>query len=156
VLSLPIPLRLLPAAEPELVTPVLQVVQLMVTRHLLGQAGLKANESHGGTLTLIQRFGSAAYLKIYLHCVVLVGVYRVGGDAVPAFVEVAAPTVDVLHVLPAGDTFMLTDWACKARHDMFLFWATRYTAKPMLEGGLPRLPLVRRRVRGGCLLMEHH
>ena len=38
VLSLPIPLRLLLAAQPELVTPVLQVVQRVVTRHLLGGA----------------------------------------------------------------------------------------------------------------------
>jgi hypothetical protein len=48
VLSLPIPLRLLLAAQPELVTPVLQVVQRVVTRHLLGQAGLKTDEGHGG------------------------------------------------------------------------------------------------------------
>jgi hypothetical protein len=35
VLPLPIPLRVLLAAQPELVTPVLQVVQRVVTRHLL-------------------------------------------------------------------------------------------------------------------------
>ena len=40
VLSLPIPLRLLLAAQPKLVTPVLQVVHRVITRHLLGQAGL--------------------------------------------------------------------------------------------------------------------
>lgn len=39
VLSLPIPLRLLLAAQPELVTLVLQVVQRLVTRHLLDRAG---------------------------------------------------------------------------------------------------------------------
>ena len=39
VLSLPIPLRLLLAAQPKLVTPVLQVVHRVITRHLLGQAG---------------------------------------------------------------------------------------------------------------------
>ena len=99
VLSLPMPLRLLLAAQPELVTPVLQVVQRMVTRHLLGQAGLKAEEGHGGAVTLIQRFGSAANLNIHLHCLVLDGVYRGGGDGVPAFVEVAAPTDDELHTL---------------------------------------------------------
>jgi hypothetical protein len=33
------PLRVLLAAQPELVTPVLQVVQRVVTRHLLRQAG---------------------------------------------------------------------------------------------------------------------
>ena len=45
VLSLPIPLRLLLAAQPKLVTPVLQVVHCVITRHLLGQAGLKAEEA---------------------------------------------------------------------------------------------------------------
>jgi hypothetical protein len=64
VLSLPIPLRVLLAAQPELVTPVLQVMQRVVTRHLLGQAGLKDDEGHGGAVTLIQRFGSAANLKV--------------------------------------------------------------------------------------------
>ena len=34
-LSLPIPLRLLPAAQPEFVTPVLQAAQRVLTRHLL-------------------------------------------------------------------------------------------------------------------------
>ena len=60
VLSLPIPLRLLLAAQPELVTPVLQVVQRAIRRHLLGQAGSKADEADSGAVTLIQRFGSAA------------------------------------------------------------------------------------------------
>ncbi len=57
VLSLPIPLRLLLAAQPELVTPVLQVVQRVVTGHLLNGVGLKGEEGHGGAVTLIQRFG---------------------------------------------------------------------------------------------------
>ncbi|MFM8770179.1 MAG: hypothetical protein ACKOD9_21315 [Rubrivivax sp.] len=46
VLSLPIPPRVLLAAQPELVTPVPQVAQRVVTRHLLGQAGLKAEPGH--------------------------------------------------------------------------------------------------------------
>ena len=45
VLWLPIPLRLLLAAQPKLVTPVLQVVQRLITRHLLGQAGPSADEA---------------------------------------------------------------------------------------------------------------
>ena len=64
VLSLPIPLRLLLAAQPELVTPVLQVVQRVVARHLLDGVGLKGEEGHGGAVTLIQRFGSAANLNV--------------------------------------------------------------------------------------------
>ena len=61
VLSLPIPLRLLLAAQPELVTPVLQRV---VTGHLLDGVGLKGEEGQGGAVTLIQRFGSAANLNV--------------------------------------------------------------------------------------------
>jgi Putative transposase len=73
VLSLPIPLRLLLAAQPELVTPVLQVVQRAVTRHLLDAVGLKANEGHGGAVALLQRFGSAGKLNMHLHCLALDG-----------------------------------------------------------------------------------
>ena len=42
-MRLPIPLRLLLAAQPKLVTPVLQVVQRVLTRFVLDQAGLKAS-----------------------------------------------------------------------------------------------------------------
>ena len=54
VLSLPIPLRLLLAAQPQLLTPVLQVVHRVLTRFLLEQAGLKADEADSGAVTLIQ------------------------------------------------------------------------------------------------------
>ena len=86
-------------AVSELITPVLQVVQRVVTRHLLDRTGLKANEGHGGAVTLIHRFGSAANLNIHLHCLVLDGVYRCGDDGVPVFIEVDAPTDDELHAL---------------------------------------------------------
>ena len=99
VLSLPIPLRLLLAAQPKLVTPVLQVVQRVVTRHLLDGVGLKGEEGQGGGVTLIQRFGSAANLNIHLHCLVLDGVYRCGADGVPVFVQAGAPSDDELHAL---------------------------------------------------------
>ena len=48
-----IPLRLLLAAQPKLVTPVLQVVRRVITRHLLGPAGLKPDEADSGAVTLI-------------------------------------------------------------------------------------------------------
>jgi len=99
VLSLPIPLRVLMAAQPELVTPVLQVVQRVITRHLLDDAGLSGDEGQGGAVTLIQRFGSAANLNIHLHCLVLDGVYRSGADGSPAFIEAGTPTDDELHAL---------------------------------------------------------
>jgi hypothetical protein len=112
MLSLPIPLRVLLAARPELVTPVLQVVQRLVTRHLLDAAGLKADEGQGGAVTLIQRFGSAANLNIHLHCLVLDGVYRCDADGVPGFIEAGAPTDDeldaLLHTIIARLMKMLT------------------------------------------------
>ena len=98
VLALPIPLRLLLAAQPVLVTPMLQVVHRVITRHLLDRAGLKADEADSGAVTLIQRFGSAANLNIHLHCLVLDGVYR-RTDGEPVFVEAPAPTDEELQGL---------------------------------------------------------
>ena len=112
VLSLPIPLRLLLAAQTELVSPALQVVQRVVTRHLLAAAGFVADEGHGGSVTLIQRFGSAANLNIHLHCLVLDGAYRCDADGVPGFIEARAPTDDeldaLLHTIIARLMKMLT------------------------------------------------
>jgi hypothetical protein len=96
VLSLPIPLRLPLAAQPKLVTPVLQVVHHVIMRHLLGQAGLRADVADSGAVTLIQRFGSAANLNIHLHCLVLDSLYRFGTDGTPGFVEAPAPTDEAL------------------------------------------------------------
>ena len=99
VLSLPIPLRLLLAAQPKLVTPVLQVVQRAITRFLLDKARLKADRAASGAVTLTQRFGSAANLNIHLHCLVLDGVYRCGADGAPVFVEASAPTDEALQAV---------------------------------------------------------
>ena len=78
---------------------VLQVVHRVITRHLLGQAGLKAEEADSGAVTLIQRFGSAANLNIHLHCLVLDGVYRRGTDGEAVFVEVVAPSDEALQTV---------------------------------------------------------
>ena len=79
-------------------TPVLQVVHRAITRLLLDQAGLKADQTDSGAVTLIQRFGSAANLNIHLHCLVLDGMYR-RTDGEPVFVEVPAPTDEDLQAL---------------------------------------------------------
>ena len=79
-------------------TPVLQVVHRVITRFLLDQAGLKAEQADSGAVTLIQRFGSAANLNIHPHCLVLDGVYR-RTDCEPVFVEVPAPTDEALQAL---------------------------------------------------------
>jgi hypothetical protein len=54
VLSLPIALRLLLAAQPDSVTTVLQVVQRKIMRHLLQQAKLNQTQAKGRSVALIQ------------------------------------------------------------------------------------------------------
>ncbi|MCC6474112.1 MAG: transposase zinc-binding domain-containing protein [Burkholderiales bacterium] len=95
VLSFPIRLRLLLAAHPELLTPVLGIVHRVITGFLLSQWGLKRTAADAGSVTLIQRFGSAGNLNIRLHCLVLDGVYR-RAEGEPIFDEARAPTGDEL------------------------------------------------------------
>ncbi len=71
----------------------------VITRFLLDQAGLIADEADSGAVTLIQRFGSAANLNIHLHCLVLDGVYRCDTEAEPVFVDVPAPTDEALQTV---------------------------------------------------------
>jgi hypothetical protein len=84
-----------PAAHPELLTPVLRIVHRVITGFLLSQSGLKRSAADAGSVTLIQRFGSAANLKIHLHCLVLDGVYR-RTEGEPIFDAARALTGDEL------------------------------------------------------------
>ena len=98
VLSLPILLRILFAAHPELLAPVLRIIHRVIAGFLRKQAGLKRAAADTGAVTLIQRFGSAANLNIHLHCLVLDGVYRrTGGE--PVFQAARAPSRDELAAL---------------------------------------------------------
>lgn len=98
VLSFPIPLRVLFAAHLHLLAPVLQIIHRVISTFLIQRAGLKRIEAATGTVTLIQRFGSAANLNIHLHCLVLDGVYRTT-EGVPVFHAVRAPTAEQLQAL---------------------------------------------------------
>jgi hypothetical protein len=60
----PIPLRSLFAVHPELLAPVLQIIHRVINTHLIKQADLKRSDAATGAITLIQRFGSAANLKM--------------------------------------------------------------------------------------------
>jgi hypothetical protein len=73
VLSFPIALRILFAAHPDLLAPVLRIIDRVIAGFLLKQAGLKRCAADTGAVTLIQRFGSAANLNIHLHCLLLDG-----------------------------------------------------------------------------------
>ena len=90
--------RILCAAHPELLSPVLRVIHRVIAGFLLKQAGSKRATADTGAVTLIQRFGSAANLNIHLHCLVLDGVYRrTGGE--PVFLQARAPSRDELQGL---------------------------------------------------------
>ena len=94
----PIPLRHLFATQPQLLSPVLQVIHRALSTFVIKQAGLTHAQAQTGAVTLIQRFGSAANLNIHLHCLVLDGVYRLT-DEVPVFQAVPAPTTEQLQAL---------------------------------------------------------
>jgi hypothetical protein len=95
VLSFPIRLRILFAARPELLTPVLRLIHRVIAGFLLKQAGLKRATADTGAVTLIQRFGSAANLNIHLHCLVLDGVFR-RTEGEPEFQKARPPGRDEL------------------------------------------------------------
>ena len=102
VLSFPIPLRSRFAVHPELLTPVLAVVQRAIATHLIQQAGSRRADAVTGAVTLIQRFGSAANLNIHLHGLWLDGVYQTAGEAgegEPVFQEAVPPTAEQLQTL---------------------------------------------------------
>ena len=96
VLSFPIPLRVLLAAHPQLLSPVPQITHQGISTFLIKQAGLK--RAQAATVTLLQRFGSAANLNIHLHCLVLDGVYHTTEGAT-VFQPVCAPSDEQLQIL---------------------------------------------------------
>jgi len=67
VLSFPTGVRILFAARPHLLTPVLRIVHRLIAGFVLRQAGLERATADTGAVTLIQRFGSAANLNIHLQ-----------------------------------------------------------------------------------------
>ena len=75
VLSVPFPLRLLFASKPEVIGPVLGIVQRIIGSWLADQAGIKRANARCGAVTLIQRFGSALNLNVHFHMLWLDGVY---------------------------------------------------------------------------------
>jgi len=62
VLSFPVPLRFLFASKPEAIGPVLGIVHRVIAGWLAAQTGVDRATAQCGTVTLIQRFGSALNL----------------------------------------------------------------------------------------------
>ena len=68
VLSVPFALRYLFATDPAVMGQVLGIVTRAIARHLIKAAGMTYATAQTGAVTLIQRFGSALNLNIYLMC----------------------------------------------------------------------------------------
>ena len=80
VLTFPFPLRFLLAAEPNVLTDVLAVVQRGRSTFLIRRAGFTVSSgAKTGAVTLIQRFGSARNRNPHLHMLFLDGAYTFRG-----------------------------------------------------------------------------
>ncbi len=101
VLSFPYPLRFLLASNPQVVTKVLGIVNRAISTHLIKKAGFKKTEAHTGTVTLIQRFGSALNSNIHFHALFIDGIYQEKNNGKLRFHRVNAPTAKELNTLIA-------------------------------------------------------
>ena len=93
VLTVPWGRRWLLARDPELARGVLRVALDVVERWYRKQAGAK--EGKGGSVTVIQRFGSALNLNLHFHVVALDGVYVRGANDRLSFHRVVPHTEDI-------------------------------------------------------------
>ena len=92
VLSVPYPLRFLFASRPAVMGQVLSIVYRCIATHLIRKAGFSRKTAQTGSVTLIQRFGSALNLNIHFHMLFLDGAYIERPDGTLHFRWVKAPT----------------------------------------------------------------
>ena len=108
---------------------------------VLSLAGVLGGQGQCGSVTLIQRFGSAANLNIHLHCMVLDGVYRSDAEGEPEFIEAAAP-IDEVSNRPKGSrppscTRHILDTKCVDTPDAGHAWAMATRRPTPFISGLP-------------------
>src|SRR5262249_36682585 len=105
VVSVPIPLRYWMAASPDLTAQVHTIIRTTIGQYYVHQAvtrGVPRDQVQPGSVTFIQRFGSALNLNLHFHCVFLEGVYldRTAAGRKPRFVTVEPPSdADIATVL---------------------------------------------------------
>ncbi len=78
---------------------VLGIVYRTLSTHLIKQAGFAKATAQTGTVTLIQRFGSALNLNVHFHMLFLDGVYAEDAYGQQRFHRVKAPTQQDLNGL---------------------------------------------------------
>jgi hypothetical protein len=105
VVSVPIPLRYWMAASQDLTAQVHTIIRTTIGQYYVNQAvkrGVARQQVQPGSVTFIQRFGSALNLNVHFHCVFLEGVYldRTEAGLKPRFVKGEPPSdADVAEVV---------------------------------------------------------
>jgi len=105
VVSVPIPLRYWMAASRDLTAQVHTIIRTTIGQYYVNQAvqrGLERATVSPGSVTFIQRFGSALNVNLHFHCVFLEGVYleRTDVGLKPRFLQGEPPTdTDIADVL---------------------------------------------------------
>src|SRR5499426_1930400 len=97
VVSVPVSLRYWMAASQELTAQVHTIIRTTIGQYYVNKAvarGLKRASLQPGSVTFLQRFGSALNLNLHFHCVFLEGVYldRTDQGLTPRFVTAEPPT----------------------------------------------------------------
>src|SRR6266446_2696650 len=105
VVSVPVPLRYWMAASQDLTATVHTIIRTTIGQYYVNQAvprGVPRDQVQPGSVTFIQRFGSAINLNLHFHCVFIEGVYldRTAAGRKPRFVTVEPPSdADIATVL---------------------------------------------------------
>jgi hypothetical protein len=108
VVSVPVPLRYWMAASQDLTTKVHTIIRTTIGQYYVHQAltrGFPRAKVQPGSVTFIQRFGSALNLNLHFHCVFLEGVYldRTEAGLQPRFVQGEPPSdTDIAAVCSCG------------------------------------------------------
>ena len=97
VVSVPVPLRYWMAASQDLTATVHTIIRTTIGKYYVNQAvtrGVPRDKVQPGSVTFIQRFGSAINLNVHYHVVFLEGVYldRADQGRTPRFVTGEPPT----------------------------------------------------------------
>src|SRR5215475_7768190 len=105
VVSVPIPLRYWMASSQDLTATVHTIIRTTIGQYYVNQAVTRGAERHkvqAGSVTFIQRFGSALNVNLHFHCVFMEGVYldRTEAGLKPRFVQAEPPSdADIATVL---------------------------------------------------------
>src|SRR6516164_1200471 len=97
VVSVPVPLRYWMAASQDLTAQVHTIIRTTIGQYYVNKAvtrGCARANIHPGSVTFIQRFGSAINLNLHFHCVFLEGVYldRTDQGLTPRFLTGEPPS----------------------------------------------------------------